>query len=186
MWLNFEIDRDGWVFAYSTIYKLVQSLLTAPKSFKDRFLNIYFIYFNFVFFIYLFIHLFWEEWTRQYPASLSSPFAFAIIYIYWNVYSSSKFSLLHSEEKSRYDSWFAAVEEKKKVVRGNTRVRLTAYSTDVVVGRLHDPFWQAVPLKYIVDGDPKALFSIATTPMCREERYYVPWIAPLYRWSFTL
>ena len=33
------------------------------------------------------------------------------------------------------------------------------------------------------EGDPKAPFSIATTPRCREECYSIPWIAPLYPWS---
>ena len=32
----------------------------------------------------------------------------------------------------------------------------------------------------IVEGDPKAPFSIATTPRCRGGRYSIPWIAPLY------
>ena len=31
-----------------------------------------------------------------------------------------------------------------------------------------------------VEGDLKALFSIAKTPRCRGRRYYFPWIAPLY------
>ena len=31
-----------------------------------------------------------------------------------------------------------------------------------------------------VDGDPKAPFSIATTPRCRGGRYSFPWIVPLY------
>ena len=35
----------------------------------------------------------------------------------------------------------------------------------------------------VVKGDPKALFSIATTPRCRGQRYSIPWIAPLYPWS---
>ena len=43
--------------------------------------------------------------------------------------------------------------------------------------------WSAVynvsKLATLVEGDPKAPFSIATTPMCREGRYSVPWIAPL-------
>ena len=34
-----------------------------------------------------------------------------------------------------------------------------------------------------VKDDPKAPFSIATTPRCRGERYSIPWIAPLYPWS---
>ena len=34
----------------------------------------------------------------------------------------------------------------------------------------------------LVEGDPKAPFSIATTPMCRGGRYSFPWIAPLYPW----
>ena len=37
-----------------------------------------------------------------------------------------------------------------------------------------------VKLVTIVEGDPKAPFSIATTPMCREGRNSFPWIAPLY------
>ena len=37
-----------------------------------------------------------------------------------------------------------------------------------------------VKLATIVEGDPKAPFSIATTPRCREGRYSIPWIAPLY------
>ena len=31
-----------------------------------------------------------------------------------------------------------------------------------------------------VEGEQKALFSIATTPRCRGERYSFPWIALLY------
>ena len=37
-----------------------------------------------------------------------------------------------------------------------------------------------VKLATIVEGDPKAPFSIATTRRCREGRYSIPWIAPLY------
>ena len=32
-------------------------------------------------------------------------------------------------------------------------------------------------LAILVEGDPKAPFSIATTPGCREGRYSFPWIA---------
>ena len=35
-------------------------------------------------------------------------------------------------------------------------------------------------LATIVEGDPKAPFSIATTPRCRGGRYSIPRIAPLY------
>ena len=34
----------------------------------------------------------------------------------------------------------------------------------------------------LVEGDPKAPFSIATTPRCRGERHSFPSIAPLYPW----
>ena len=37
-----------------------------------------------------------------------------------------------------------------------------------------------VKLSPLVEGDPKALFSIATTPRCREGCYSIPWIDPLY------
>ena len=32
----------------------------------------------------------------------------------------------------------------------------------------------------VIDGDPKAPFSIATTSRCRGGRYSFPWIASLY------
>ena len=38
-------------------------------------------------------------------------------------------------------------------------------------------------LATFVKDDPKAPFSIANKPRCREERYYIPLIAPLYPWS---
>ena len=38
-------------------------------------------------------------------------------------------------------------------------------------------------LATVVEGDPKAAFSIATTPKYRGGRYSIPWTAPLYPWS---
>ena len=38
-------------------------------------------------------------------------------------------------------------------------------------------------LATVVEGEPKAPFLIATTPMCWGERYSFPRIAPLYPWS---
>ena len=38
-------------------------------------------------------------------------------------------------------------------------------------------------LATVVEGDPKAPFSIATTPRCRGGHYSFPWIASLYPWS---
>ena len=35
-------------------------------------------------------------------------------------------------------------------------------------------------LATVVEGDPKAPFSIPITPSCREGRYSFPWVAPLY------
>ena len=32
----------------------------------------------------------------------------------------------------------------------------------------------------LVEGDPKAPFSIATTPRCRGGHYSIPWITRLY------
>ena len=40
-----------------------------------------------------------------------------------------------------------------------------------------------VKLVTVVEGDPKAPFSIATTPRCRGGHYSFPWIGPLYPWS---
>ena len=37
-----------------------------------------------------------------------------------------------------------------------------------------------VKLATIVEGDPKAPFSFATTPRCRGGRYSFPWISLLY------
>ena len=40
-----------------------------------------------------------------------------------------------------------------------------------------------VNLATLVEGDPKAPFSIATTPRCRGGHCSIPWIAPLKTWS---
>ena len=40
--------------------------------------------------------------------------------------------------------------------------------------------YKKVKLATLVEGDPKAPFSIATTPRCRVGRYSIPLIAPLY------
>ena len=37
-----------------------------------------------------------------------------------------------------------------------------------------------IKLAFVVEGDPKAPFSIATTPRCKGGRYSFPWISPLY------
>ena len=37
-----------------------------------------------------------------------------------------------------------------------------------------------VKLSPLVEREPKAPFSIATTPTCREGRYSIPWIASFY------
>ena len=39
---------------------------------------------------------------------------------------------------------------------------------------------QVTLIYYLVEGDLKAPFSIATTPRCRGGHYSIPWIAPLY------
>ena len=36
-----------------------------------------------------------------------------------------------------------------------------------------------IKLATIVEGDPNALFSIATTARCWRGHYFFPWIAPL-------
>ena len=41
--------------------------------------------------------------------------------------------------------------------------------------------WNKLPT--VVGGDPKAPFSIATTPRCRGGHYSLPWIGPLYSLS---
>ena len=51
-------------------------------------------------------------------------------------------------------------------------------------GRKSDTYSQKkYKLATVVESDPTSLFSIATTPRCRGDRYSFPWIAPLYSWS---
>ena len=42
--------------------------------------------------------------------------------------------------------------------------------------------YKKLKLAIVVEGDAKALFSVGTTPRCREGRYSFPWIDPLYPW----
>ena len=46
--------------------------------------------------------------------------------------------------------------------------------------QLEDKGIHKVKLVTIVEGDPKAPLSIATTPRCRGGRYSILWIAPFY------
>ena len=46
-----------------------------------------------------------------------------------------------------------------------------------------ESFLMKKKLATVVEGDPKAPLSIATTPRCRGGCYSFPWIAPLYPWS---
>ena len=49
-----------------------------------------------------------------------------------------------------------------------------------LTSRLQSCILPIVKLATIGEGDPKAPFSIATTPRCREGRHSFPWMAPLY------
>ena len=40
--------------------------------------------------------------------------------------------------------------------------------------------------KNLIEGEPKAPFSIATTPRCRGGRYFIPSVAPLYPYLIML
>ena len=46
-----------------------------------------------------------------------------------------------------------------------------------------DDVYKQVKLETVVDGEPKAPFSLTTEPRCREGYYSFSWIAPLYPWS---
>ena len=37
-----------------------------------------------------------------------------------------------------------------------------------------------VKLATLVEGDPKAPFSVVTTPMCQGGLYFILWITPFY------
>ena len=47
------------------------------------------------------------------------------------------------------------------------------------------PHISKIKVATLVEGDPKAPFSIATTPRCRGGYNFIPWIAPLYLWSIS-
>ena len=57
------------------------------------------------------------------------------------------------------------------------------YGISTIVGLFNTKihfYTYKVKLASLVEGDPKASFSITTTPRCRGGRYYFSWIAPLY------
>ena len=62
-------------------------------------------------------------------------------------------------------------------------VSITKYSKYAILSRLiYSCFDVKVKLAILVEADPKAPFSIATTPNWREGHYSIPWIGPLYPW----
>ena len=66
-----------------------------------------------------------------------------------------------------------------KAIWSNMSVWTKAYDKSFLFKR---PCKQ-VKLATVVVGDPKAPFSIATTPICRGGCNSFPWIARLYPWS---
>ena len=54
-----------------------------------------------------------------------------------------------------------------------------------VVGKGRSTMNLKEKLVTLVEGDPKAPFSTATTLRCREGCYSIPWIAPLYPWFIS-
>ena len=55
--------------------------------------------------------------------------------------------------------------------------RRIGYGISIVAGHV-----KVVKLVTVVEGDPKAPFSVATTPTCKGGRFPFPWISPLYPW----
>ncbi len=49
-----------------------------------------------------------------------------------------------------------------------------------VCARISIDICVCVYISKVIEDEPKAPFSIATTPRCGGERYSFPWIAPLY------
>ena len=77
-------------------------------------------------------------------------------------------TLLHSLEPAAAGVGLHVNAHKTEYMRFNQRVDISALNSS------------KVKLATIVEGDPKAPFSIATTPRCRGGRYSIPRIAPLY------
>ena len=69
------------------------------------------------------------------------------------------------------------VNNKKRIVSGQKWMHLLLTDYDNCI------LYVKVKLATIVEGDPKAPFSIATTPRCWGGRYSIPRIAPLYPWT---
>ena len=70
----------------------------------------------------------------------------------------------------------------KTLVRKLERIQIKLYRQNVSLSFNQTYFWVVVKSATAVEGDPKAPFSIATTPKCRRGRYSFPWITSLYSW----
>ena len=69
---------------------------------------------------------------------------------------------------------------KTRLLSGKEKVQDAVDSKEGYFGSDH------YKLVTLVEGDPNAPFSIATTPRCRGGCHSIRWIAPLYLWSFPL
>ena len=69
-------------------------------------------------------------------------------------------------------------------VRGSTGVH-RLWDVCIYIYIYNDYIWK-LKLEPVVEGDPKALFSIATTLRCRGGWYLFPWIAPLTLDSYLI
>ena len=59
-------------------------------------------------------------------------------------------------------------------------IAVHAFVSRVSMSFSADEMLKKVNLATVVEGEPKALFSITTTPRCRGGCYTIPWIALLY------
>ena len=77
-----------------------------------------------------------------------------------------------------------AIRQYERIQKKICRQKMSIMFNEICINEEMLPMYiYKVKLATIVEGDPKAPFSIATTPRCRGGRYSIPWIAPLYPWT---
>ena len=97
-------------------------------------------------------------------------------------------ALLKDQLKLHFRTWYITMwdqksKRKKRKKKEKEKTRHPGLSYQLKVYLIFFPVNIKVKLATIVEGDPKAPFSIATTPRCMGGRYSIPRIAPLYPWT---
>ena len=185
-----------YIYTHTHIYVYIYKY-TDAFIYTHTHINIYiYIYIYTHTHTYIYIHMF--IYICIYIYKCTHTFIYIYIYIYTDTHINIYIYTYMHTYISGMHCYLLMPICLKRTDKDECRTRKPFKSTPTLVTfvtkktRTHTHIWITCPmimdkvkikLATLVEGDPKAPFSIATTTTCKGGHYSIPWIAPLYSWS---